>query len=64
MIKNKYLAFVLFVLLVLVFWNLLDWLFTAFITHGSYRLGGGDIFIPLVVAAVIGSTTILRGGKR
>lgn len=38
MIKNKYVAFVLFVIAFLAFWNLADYLYTTFITNGA-RMG-------------------------
>ena len=60
MIKNKVVAFILFMVLFLVCWNMLDLLYCAVITHSSYHFAGlGDLGLP-VVAAVIGWLLILR----
>ena len=59
--KNKYVIFGLFVVLVLLFWNLLDWLYATIITHSNYQFGAGtDLFMPLVVAIVMGYGLFLR----
>jgi hypothetical protein len=62
MIKNKYAAFALFIVLVIAFWNLFDFLYGTFITGKGYSfescLDGG---MPLVVGIVVGYLTILRG---
>ncbi len=59
--KNKYIAFGLLVVLVLVFWNLLGLLYSSVITRSGYRFGAGaDLFIPLVVAVVMGYLLFLR----
>ena len=61
MIKNKVVAFILFMVLFLVCWNMLDLLYCAVITHSSYHFAGlGDLGLPVVVAAVIGWLLILR----
>ena len=56
MIKNKYAAYGLFVILFLVFWNILDCLYTSLITGNSYR----DLITPLALAAVSGYLLFLR----
>ena len=59
--KNKYAIFGLFIVLVLVFWNLFDFLYATLITHSNYRFGAGtDLLIPLVVAVVMGYELFLR----
>jgi len=59
--KNKYIAYGLFLILFTVFWNLLDFLYATLITHSGYRFGvGTDLFIPLVVAGVLGYLLFLR----
>ena len=60
-IKNKYAAFVLFVVVVLLFWNILDYLYSAFITHSQYSFSAsGDLMIPLAPAIVVGYMQFLR----
>ena len=61
MIKNKKLAFGLFVVLFMAFWNLLDFIWTAVISKGAYHFSGGsDLAIPLVLAIVTGYILFLR----
>lgn len=61
MIKNKVVAFILFLVLFLVFWNMLDLLYCAVITRSSYHFSGlGDLGLPALVAAVCGYLLILR----
>ena len=61
MIKNKYVAFVLFVIAFLALWNLADYLFTTFITKGTYLFAvGTDLAIPAVIAMVCGYHLFLR----
>lgn len=61
MIRNKYVAFALFVVVVLVFWNILDYLYSAFITHGQYSFSTyADLIIPLAPAIVVGYMKLLR----
>ena len=61
MIKNEVVAFILFMVLFLVCWNMLDLLYCAVITHSSYHFAGlGDLGLPVIVAAVIGWLLILR----
>ena len=64
MIRNKYAAFGLFAALVLVFWNLFDWLYASFITGSGYSFGAaGDLIMPLTVGIVTGYLLFLRKGK-
>lgn len=61
MIKNKYVAFGLFVVLFMVGWNLLDFIWSALITKSPYIFSTGtDLAIPLVSALVIGYFLFLR----
>ncbi len=61
MIKNKVVAFILFVVLFLVFWNLLDLLYCAVITHSSYQFAGfGDLGLPAILAVTSGYLFFLR----
>lgn len=59
--KNKYVTFGLFVALFVVFWNVLDYLWSAFITRSPYSFSvGTDIGIPLTSAIVLGYLQFLR----
>lgn len=59
--KNKYAVYGLFVILFMAFWNLLDFLYSALITHSGYQFGAGsDLLIPLVVALGSGYLLFLR----
>ena len=61
MIKNKYIAFVLFVVVFLAFWNLADYLYTTFITRGAYCFAAGrDGAVPVAAAIVSGYLLFLR----
>ena len=61
MIKNKYVAFVLFVIVFLAFWNLADFLYTTFITNGAYHFTAGiDGALPVGVAIVSGYLLFVR----
>ena len=61
MIKNKYVAFILFVIVMLAAWNLLDYLYTTFISGGAYRFAAGsDLGLPVVVAVVVGCFLFLK----
>ena len=61
MIKNKYVAFVLFVIAFLAFWNLADYLYTTFITRGTYQFAAGtDGGVPAALAIVSGYLLFVR----
>ena len=61
-LKNKYILFGLFVVFVIAFWNLLEYLYSSVITHSGYQFSAGtDLFMPLVTAAVIGYLSFLKG---
>ena len=61
MIKNQYVAFVLFVIAVLAFWNLLDFLYTTFLIGSAYHFeAGSDIALPVVVSVVVGYSLFMR----
>ena len=59
MIRNKAVAFGLFVILVIVLMNLLEYLYCAFLTHSAFSFSGGVRF-PLVVGLVVGYFAFLR----
>lgn len=55
MIKNKIVALCLFVAVWLVVWNIADYLYSAFITKGTYQFTAGmDLSIPLIVSVIVG----------
>lgn len=61
MMKNKNVAFVLFVVLFIACWNLLDFIWSALITKSPYIFSAGtDLGIPLVAALIIGYFLFLR----
>ena len=64
LIKNKYLAFGLFVALFLVLWHLLDCLFNTFITGKGYQFSPIiDLVVPLAVSVTVGCILFLRKKK-
>lgn len=65
MIKNKYLAFGLFVVLFLAFWHLLDFLYNTFITKVGYQFSPIiDLAVPLAAAVTIGCLLLLIRKKK
>ena len=61
MIKNKKTVFGLFVVLFLLFWNLLDFLYSTLVAGSSYQFAAGiDLVSPLAAAIVIGYFLFLR----
>ena len=64
MIKNKYAAFGLFIVLFFGLWQLLDLLYNTFITKIGYQFSPIiDLFVPIAVAAAIGYVLFLRKKK-
>ena len=59
MIRNKYLAFALCVILVIVFWCLLKYLFDK----ETFELTVSNLIIPLVTGMVVGYFVFLNGHK-
>ena len=56
--KDKRVAFGLYVVLFMVFWNLLDFIF---IVKGSYHFSGGiDLGLPLAIALISGYFFFLK----
>ena len=61
MIKNKTVAFVLFIVVFLLIWNAVDYLYSAVITKSAFHFATGlDLIVPLVVSVVIGTLLFLR----
>ena len=64
MIKNRIVAFVLFMVIWVLFWNLLDFLYSKFITGNAFQFAAApDLGIPLAVAVVTGYFLFLRKDK-
>ena len=64
MIKNKYAAFGLFVALSFAIWNLLDFLYSTFITKIGYQFSPIiDLTIPIVLSVTIGYLLFLSKKK-
>ena len=61
MIKNKVFGYVLFIITVIGFFNLFDFLFSEFITKSGYQFNvAEDIALPALVAAIVGYLLLLR----
>ena len=61
MIKNKYVAFGLFVVIFLALWHLLDFLFNTFITGKGYQFSPAiDLVVPIAVSIAVGCVLFLR----
>lgn len=50
---NKYLKLAVVSLLVVVLYNIFDYVFSTFITHNGYQFTAGSIGIPAAVAIVM-----------
>ena len=61
MIKNRYVAFGLFVVLFVLFFNVLDVLYSVWIAGGAYRFSAGlDLGVPLLPGLLIGYVLFLH----
>ena len=61
MVRNKYVGFALFVVVALIIWNLLDYLYSTFITRSVYQFTvGGDLGFPFIGAVVVGYLLFLH----
>lgn len=61
MVKDKKTAFVIFVVIFMALWNLLDFLYSTFITKAGYQFRTStDLLIPLGMALVLGYLQFLR----
>lgn len=61
MIKNKNVAYMLFVVLFVVCWNILDLIYSAVITKTAYQFqSASDLGAPLIMALMIGYLLFLR----
>ena len=64
MIKNNWAAFILFITAMLAAWNLLDYLYSTFITGSAYRFAASsDLGLPVVVAVIIGYFLFVKNNK-
>lgn len=65
MIKNKYVAFGLFVAIFMVLWHLFDFLFNTFIKGKGYQFSPViDLVVPIAVSVTIGCVLFLRKKKK
>ena len=65
MIKNKYVAFCILLVLFFALWQLLDFLYTTFITRiGNQFSPIIDLVVPLAVAITVGWLLFLRNKKK
>ena len=61
MLKNRYAAFGLFVVVFVLFFNLLDFMYTAWIAGGAYRFSAGlDLGVPLPLGLLLGYILFLH----
>ncbi|MBR7092911.1 MAG: hypothetical protein IKI50_07015 [Clostridia bacterium] len=61
MLKNRYAAFGLFVVVFVLFFNLLDFMYTAWIAGGTYRFSAGlDLGVPLLPGLILGYVLFLH----
>ncbi len=61
MVKDKKTAFVIFVVIFMALWNLLDFLYSTLITKSGYQFRTStDLMIPLGLALVLGYLQFLR----
>lgn len=59
--KKTLFAFVLFIVVALAVWNLLDYLYASIVTRSAYQFGlGSNLGFPLAGAVVIGYLLFLR----
>ena len=64
MIKNKLISLALLALFCVIFWNALDFLYSALIKHGGYSFSVfNDICLPAVIGVTVGMITNLRSGQ-
>lgn len=58
---KKIYPFVLFAVFCVIFWNLLDFVYTVWITGGAYRFSVfNDVCLPAVIGLTVGMFTNLR----
>lgn len=61
MIKNKYVAFGIFVVCSVVLWNLLDYIYNVIITKSAFHFAfSSNLLLPLSLAIVAGYLFYLR----
>ena len=59
--KNKWVAFVLFIVFVVIFWNILDAAYHLIITRSGLSFSAGfDLALPVVIGAAMGFLLYLR----
>ena len=61
MVKDKKTAFVIFVVIFMALWNLLDFLYSTLITKSGYQFKSTtDLMVPLGLALVLGYLQFMR----
>ena len=61
MIKNKVVGYILFIVIVIGFFNLFDFIYSEFISKSGYKFTTAvDIAFPTLVAAIVGYLLFLR----
>lgn len=61
MIKNKVVGYILFIVIVIGFFNLFDFIYSEFISKSGYQFTTtADIAFPALVAAIVGYLLFLR----
>ena len=62
--KRKVFEMSLFIIMVIGFWNLFEFLYCKFITNSAFSFEvGTSILLPLVTAVVVGYFIIIRKSK-
>lgn len=61
MIKNKTASFVIFVVVAVVFWNILELIYSSFITKSGYQFDPAkSLGTPAVISIMVGYLLFLR----
>lgn len=62
--KSDFISIGLLALFCVVFWNLLDFIYTVLIRGGAYSFSAfNDICLPVVIGVTVGYITVLRRGR-
>lgn len=64
MLKNRIVSLLMFALFCVIFWNVLDFIYTSVFKHGGYSFSFfNDVCLPAVIGMTVFSITMLRQGK-
>ena len=62
--KSGFISIGMLAVFCVIFWNLIDFVYTVLIKGGAYRFSAfNDICLPLVIGMTVGYITVLRRGK-